>query len=62
MRHPRQACHHHAEGHPARETDTWCMGRSRVDLIGLGRTDEENMGVVMVGMHLAGNLVEFGKG
>ena len=62
VRHPRQACHHHAERHPAREADTWCMGRSWVDLIGLVGTDEKNMGVVRVGMHLAGNLVEFGKG
>ncbi len=32
MRHPRQACHHHAEGHPAGKEDPWRARLSRVSL------------------------------
>lgn len=37
LRHPCQARHHHAERHPARSTDTRCLGRSGLDLMGLAR-------------------------
>lgn len=37
LRHPRQARHHHAERHPARQADTRCLGRCGLDLMGLVR-------------------------
>jgi hypothetical protein len=29
VRHPRQARHHHAQGHPARQEDPWREGIAR---------------------------------
>jgi hypothetical protein len=33
VRHPRQACHHHAEGHPAGQEDPWRARLSRQSLL-----------------------------